>query len=171
MLKTCPRFLQGRLRFSFAIALRECHRAKLEGDMVGANRAWKLFGLVPILLLSRPAHIGSVGRDELAKRADEFAQGGWGDLLTKARENSHDFPAVVRRRRMTIRAEGPQLRPKWRGQVSRARHELTGAPLAPKNATTLEELQSKRLVEQASPIPQAVLDFVPESTNWTCSCS
>ena len=50
-----------------------------------------------------------------------------------------------------------------RGQVSRARHELTGAPLAPKNATTLEELQSKRPVEQASPIP-AVLDFVPEST-------
>ena len=43
MLKTCPRFLRGRLRFSFAIALRERHRAKLEGDMVGANRAWKLF--------------------------------------------------------------------------------------------------------------------------------
>ena len=51
-----------------------------------------------------------------------------------------------------------------RGQVSRARHELTGAPLAPKNATTLEALQRKRLVEQASPIPQAVLDFVPELT-------
>ena len=63
--------------------------------MVGANRAWKLFGLVPILLLSRPAHTGSVGRDELAKRADEFAQGGWGDLLTKVRENAHDFPAAV----------------------------------------------------------------------------
>ena len=69
MLKACPRFLRGRLRFSFAIALRERHRAKLEGDMVGANRAWKLFGLVPILLLSRPGHTGSVGRDELAKRA------------------------------------------------------------------------------------------------------
>ena len=84
MLKTCPRFLRGRLRFSFAIVLRERHRAKLEGDMVGANKAWKLFGLVPILLLSRPAHTGSVGRDELAKRADEFAQGGWGDFLSKA---------------------------------------------------------------------------------------
>ena len=43
MLKTCPRFLRGRLRFSFAIALRELYRAKLEGDMVGANRAWTLF--------------------------------------------------------------------------------------------------------------------------------
>ena len=40
MLKTCTRFLRGRLRFSFAFALRERYRAKLEGDMVGANWAW-----------------------------------------------------------------------------------------------------------------------------------
>ena len=64
--------------------------------MVGANRARKLFGLVPIQLLSRPAHTGSVGRVELVERADEFAQGGWGDLLTKARENVHDFLATVK---------------------------------------------------------------------------
>ena len=26
-----------------------------------------------------------------SERADEFAQGGWGNILTKARENAHDF--------------------------------------------------------------------------------
>ena len=81
MVKSCP---------SFAIALRERHRAKLEGDMVGAYRAWKLFGLVPILLLSRPAHTGSVGRDVLAKRVDEFFPGCMGRAPLQVRENTHD---------------------------------------------------------------------------------
>ena len=31
ILKSCPRFLRGRFRFSFGVALRERHRAKLEG--------------------------------------------------------------------------------------------------------------------------------------------
>ena len=46
-----------------------------------------------------------------------------------------------------------------RGQVSRARHELTGAPLAPKNQDALDELRPQ---ERLSPVPQDVLDFRPE---------
>ena len=64
-------FLRGRLRFCFFVALRECHRAQLATDSVVESRAWKLFGLVPIMLLHRPGHTGSVGRDELFHRADE----------------------------------------------------------------------------------------------------
>ena len=47
-------------------------------------------------------------------------------------------------------------------QISRARQELTGASLAPKNDDTLTELRSKRPQEVQSPIPQHFLDFVPE---------
>ena len=65
MLKTCPRFLRGRLRHCFGVALRERHRAKLAGDRVVEIRAWKLFGMVPIMLLRRTKHSGIVGRDEL----------------------------------------------------------------------------------------------------------
>ena len=61
VLKTCPRFLQGRLRFSFGVALRQRDRAKLAGDQTAECRAWKLFGLVPTMLLHRPKHSGSVG--------------------------------------------------------------------------------------------------------------
>ena len=39
------------------------------------------------------------------------------------------------------------------GQVSRARHELTGAPLAP--------MRDRRPREQVSPIPEEVLEFNP----------
>ena len=56
MLRSCPRFLRGRLRFSLGVALRERSRAKLARDPVAETRAWKLFGLIPMMLLHRPRH-------------------------------------------------------------------------------------------------------------------
>ena len=91
-LKFCPHFLRGRLRFSFSFALRERHRAREVGDVLAETRAWKLFGLIPMMLLHRPRGSGSVGRDELCKRADEFARGHWMDLIQSAR-NSHRTPS------------------------------------------------------------------------------
>ena len=67
MLRSCPKFLRGRLREGFACALRERFRAKQVGDEVGERRAWKLFALIPLMLLHRLRSTGSVGRDELAR--------------------------------------------------------------------------------------------------------
>ena len=50
-----------------------------------------------------------------------------------------------------------------RGQVSRARHELTGAPLAPQTMATLDELRAGRPEKSSSPIPREVRDFPPQS--------
>ena len=47
-------------------------------------------------------------------------------------------------------------------QVSRARHELTGAALAPKTQATFDELQRKRPQEQVRQIPPEVMGYVPE---------
>ena len=164
VLKQCPRFLRGRLRFCFFVALRERHRAQLARDPVAESRAWKLFGLVPIMLLHRPRHTGSVGRDELCHRADEFVRGRWADLLNDAQDH-----AVRQPRRSphghddkARRGAAAQSRVQ-RGQVSRGRHELTGAPLAPRNNVTLEELRRQRPQEQQSAIPQEVLEFSPGS--------
>ena len=64
MLKSCPHFIRGRLRQCWAVALRERHRARQVHDNAAAERrAWKLFGLVPVMLLHRPRGSGSVGRD------------------------------------------------------------------------------------------------------------
>ena len=49
-----------------------------------------------------------------------------------------------------------------RGQVSRARHELIGAPLAPQTTATLDDLRARRSQESSSPISE-VTDFAPES--------
>ena len=63
MLKTCPRFMRGRFRQCWGTALRERCRARLAGDVVSESRAWKLFCLVPVMLLHRPRGTGSVGRE------------------------------------------------------------------------------------------------------------
>ena len=133
MLKSCPYFLRGRLRECFAMTLRERYRAKTVHDSVGEDRAWKAFALVPMMLLNKPKGWGSVGRDELALRVDRFLRGEWLTLLEDARanmpelrsgENSLDVTAEQQRR-----GKAAQSRVE-RGQVSRARQELTGATLA-----------------------------------------
>ena len=88
MLQSCPHFLRGRLRFCFSMVLRERTRARQAGDERAEIRAWKLFGLIlMMLLLLKPQGSGSVGLDQLAHRADEFARGRWDRLLRAARQN------------------------------------------------------------------------------------
>ena len=164
MLKSCPRFLRGRLRQCWNHALRERCRAKQEGDLVAEVRAWKLFCLVPMMILCKPRSVGSVGRDELAKRIQHFEEGRWVQLLEAASE----FEQAVRRssqcteeEQMVRRGQAAQSRVE-RGQVSRARHELTGAPLALKNEETLAQLRRQRPQEQIKEIPRAVSEFQPD---------
>ena len=111
-----------------------------------------------------PEDVVLLARDELALRADRFARGLWFELLEDAqshvpvrpRSNPQDQTQenVRRGRAAQSRVE--------RGQVSRARQELTGAALAPQMADTLRELQEKRPVAQVREIPPAVLEYTPE---------
>ena len=164
MLKKCPHFLRGRLRHCFGVALRERARAKRDEDPLSEGRAWKLFGLVPMMLLHRPRGTGSIGRDELALRADHFMAGRWRSLIASAQECVLQ-PRKIERDQIVHneqerRGRAAQSRVQ-QGQVSRARHELTGAPLAPKNDETFRGLQDRRPQEQARPIPREVLEFEP----------
>ena len=141
----------------FAIALRERYRARQEQDPAAEERAWKLFGLVPAMLLHRPRGTGSVGRDELAQRADEFASGHFLYLLEMA--SRHATESRKWGTTMERRGRAAQRRVES-GQVSRARHELTGAALAPKTQATFDELQRKRPQEQVRQIPPEVMGYV-----------
>ena len=160
-LRSCPHFLRGRLRHCFAIALREQRRAKIEGDEAAEVRAWKLFGLVPMMLLHRPKPTGSIGRDELAIRAEDIAKGHW---IQFAR-----WPLKLRAGEMTTKRRNEfagESKPKsvvQQGQVSRARQALVGAALAPKNEATLTEWQRCRPQETLSEIPLEVLNFQPNA--------
>ena len=163
MLKSCPHFLRGQMRQCWGTALRERTRAKLAGDQSAESRAWKLFCLVPIMLLHRPRSSGSVGRDELAKRVTDFERGRWTELLETAARfipSSHSRHERTEEEEQMRRAQAAQSRIQ-RGQVSRARQELTGAALAPKNGATLGELRHQRPQTQLREIPPAVLEAQP----------
>ena len=165
MLRSCPHFLRARLRQSFGAALEERHRAKVAGDEQAESRAWKLFGLIPLMLLHRPRGTGSLGRDELARRAELFAEGRWVELIERARQCATPIfgtkPELDEGQEQQRRGNAAQRRIQ-QGQVSRARHELTGATLAPRTRATLDKLKQRRPQEQRREIPQPVLDFNPD---------
>ena len=94
-LKSCPCFLRGRLRQCWGFALRERCRAKLVDAEV---RAWNLFCLVPMMILCRPRSVGSVGRDELAKRIDDFEDGRWVELCSSCVHSGREAQDAMHRR-------------------------------------------------------------------------
>ena len=58
VMKFPPVFLRGKCRFAMRFALQEAQRAREQRDEVGSTRAWKLFLLLPRLLLHRPPRGG-----------------------------------------------------------------------------------------------------------------
>ena len=153
MLKSCPRFLRGRLRFSFGVALRERCRAKLNRDPVAELRAWKLFGLVHPN--TKAWWVGTSW-----PREQTIFRGAGGLVSATQQVGSRGVPKVEgdEQRRRGMAAQ----RRVEKGQVSRARHELTGAFLASRNSGTLAELRGRPSEERESSIPEEVQDFVPE---------
>ena len=103
---------------------------------------------------------------KLSQGAVDFPNGRWTDLIRQAVEKESRWQP---QRRVSSEAEEQHRRGKAaqnrveRGQVFRARQELTGASLAPRNEDTVKELQRKRLQERRKEIPSAVLEFFPEA--------
>ena len=127
-------------------------------------RAWKLFGLLPSMLLQRTRHHGRLGRSELEARADLFAAGDWAALLADQHEPSQrrqigafDGQADTERRGQAVQAK-VRL-----NEISQARQCLTGAPLAPRNEATLQELRSKRPHQVMREVPADIRNHIPSS--------
>ena len=151
------------MRESFNFAL-ERFKARLEGNVEAETRPWKLFGLIPIMLLHKLYGTGSVGRSVLGHRVDDFARGLWTDLIQSARDTvprPRPIPPVSMVQEQERRGRAAQNRVQ-QGQVSKARQELIGAALAPRDESTLDELTRRRPQERRQQIPVEVLDFVPD---------
>ena len=97
------------------VALREGDRARDSRDIVGQTRAWKLFLLLPRLLLHRPPRGGLVPKSRLRERFSLFATGHWFELFDHSQVCA-DQPAVASRRRrdrVMTRNEGRTERRLW----------------------------------------------------------
>ena len=160
-LQACPIFLRGQWRSSLQWILRRRAECAQSGDQLGELRSWKLFLLLPLMLLRRTENRGNAGRRELEERFLQFQRGSWQELLSpiekvskvpRASPPEHDS--------VSARANAAQTAVSL-GEVSRARQRLVGASLAPCDENTREKLQERRAVDVQSPLSPEVLNFQP----------
>ena len=155
-----PRWFRGSLRRAYRVAL-------LEFQNTQSAASWKLFELIPRLLLRRTRAQGKAGRKELETRMDSVLRGDWDMLLQEARRSAHQGPA--RRRSApdddsTLRRERACTLVRL-GEVSRARQALTSPALALGNEATLRELQDPALRPPAltEELPEEAMSLRPET--------
>ena len=119
---------------------------------------------------------GTIGRDELAKRADDITKGRWLGLVEAIISLMREPQCrTIQEDSNSSREDGgcSKLRAGFnKGQVSRARQALVGAALAPGNNATLEELQRRHLQVVLSEIPPEMLTATQNQFwCWTGSSS
>ena len=133
------------------------------------ERGWKLFVLLPRLLLFRHARGGNLGKEKFAKRYDMFVDGEWAELFRCSRKCAEDMASLNRRRQRRVHADPLVKRVEKAtmlvqvGELSSARQALEGAELAPGSNATLTALKdpSKRPPVPRDPLPRDISEFMP----------
>ena len=112
------------------------------------ERGWKLFLLIPRLLLHRPPRGGLVPKSKLVQRFDDFARGDWEKLFQSSDKCDEEASRAYTRKRRRQKPEDDITRRAARalalvqmGELSAGRQALEGADLAPGNMETLRELR------------------------------
>ena len=134
VMHSVPYFLKGAIRGAIRVALQGILRGyELQSDL-RITRGWKLFMLLPRLLLFRPRRGGKVSLELLGISRNTGAQ---------------VHQSSVRRRRRQHQADGIQKRVDRAhnlvqlGELSAARQALEGANVAPGNLATLRALTNR----------------------------
>ena len=167
MLKSPPTFLKGAFRSCMRMALQEAERGRAEHNEVRSVRAWKLFLLLPRLVLYRSSRGGIISKKTLQERFHQFARGEWLQLLAAGEEAAESRVRGSRRIRSNFsesferRAERAQQLANL-GELSSARLALEGSALAPGNLATLRSLTNpaRRPARPREPMPQSVVDHL-----------
>ena len=160
-----PEFFSRQLQEAFRVATSRIQDMHGKGKEVELARAWKLFLLLPRMLLSRTKYKGEDGKAEFFDRFRAFQRGEWVKLVQQAR---------LPKRKKQAQRVGVDVQEKLRaaeqrarlGELSHARQELVGTPLAPRTMDTYYKLsdptsrpQQPRSLERL----QKICQFQPES--------
>ena len=168
IMKSVPRFLRGNCPIVMRTALEEICAGERSREEARAERGWKLFILLPRMLLHRQPRGGPIPRAMLISRFESFVRGAWGSLIQASRA-CNTQAAVVRQHRS--RRVGDNLEHRaaraevlvHMEELSSARQALEGAELAPGSRHTLNMLQdeSKRPRNARVPIPPPLGNLRP----------
>ena len=154
-----PRWFRAQLRRAFGVALEQWRSHP-------SAAAWKLFFLIPQMLLRPTKTRGAEGKAIFAQRMAAFDAGQWDSLLTEAAIDSEQ--ARARRaggRKQTDEAILSEAQRKiQQGELSRARLLLESQGLAPGTPATLAELRNEELRprELTAPLPAGLGAFQPQ---------
>ena len=157
-------FRRGRFRQACRKALQARRDVVNAGDELMEERSWKMFCLLPFLLLHRPVNKSTITKEVLYRRFDLFGVGAWDTLVDEA-VASIPQARPTPRRSWNMEDLGKAACQKVKlGEITRARRQcLTGAALVPGNDDTFDELQRKRPQEIQRELPEHVRGFVPDS--------
>ena len=163
VMKSLPCFLKGPNRSAMRLALTEveaCHRV---GDETGTARAWKLFLLLPRILLHRPFR-GGKPKGKLLERFTDFSRCRWIQMLITSLDCG-DQPMNLQTRRRRTRQDSMERRADkaealvCMEELSTEQQAVEGAPVAPGNDRTLRELRNpvRRQPQLRAPAQQSLL--------------
>ena len=170
VMRTVPLFLKGAFRGALRVAFEEAQCARDTNDDARNSRAWKLFMLLPRMLLSRPPRGGQVPKRQLEERFSMFSAGQWAELVRNSLATSATgSQAAIRRRRRRnhddVRKRADRaLQLVQMGELSAGRLALDGAQVAGGDDATLKALTDKRrrpAVPRAT-LSQSILEAQPE---------
>ena len=110
VMRTVPLFLKGAFRGALRVAFEEAQCARDNNDDARNCRAWKLFVLLPRMLLSRPPRGGQVPKKLLEERFQMFSVGRWAELVRASVELTATCAQAAIRRRRRNRGDDVQKR-------------------------------------------------------------
>lgn len=123
------------------------------------ERTWRLFILLPQLLLRKPSRGGGAGRREVLHRFDLFRSGDLPRLLELLHRSMTTYESGIRSSTLSIDQINNRVSSLLDvGEVSRAAATFSQAPLAPGTSVTLDALRSNR-AQVAQPLSAEVLGF------------
>ena len=165
VMRSIPKFMRGVFRGAMKVGLFETTKGRAANNLHVESRGWKLFMLLPRLLLFRPPRGGLVPKGGLKKRVQKFCAGEWISLFEASMDGALAGQSAQAKcqkdtkERRTARA----LALAQMGELSSARQALEGAAIAPGDEKTWKVLsnEAKRPKRQRCPLDEGVLLLVP----------
>ena len=147
LMKSPPNFLKGPYRSAMRLALTEVEAGHRVGDEARTARAWKLFLLLPRILLHRSPRGGKIPKGKLLERFTDFSRGQWIQMLITSLDYGDQAMNLQTRRRRTQQDSVERRADRaeallCKGELSAGRQALEGAPVAPANDRTLRKLRN-----------------------------
>ena len=170
MKSKCGRAERAKIPFRNAVhvALDEIKAGCSENDERRQERGWKLFLLIPRMLLHRKPRGGTIPREKVVQRFERFSSHKWLDLIRICVLNEEEAFKIARRRSRRHGQDGSVRRAERAGQLahlgelSSARQVLESGELAPGTPETLRLLRA-RPAGPRDPLPADILGHAPNA--------